>query len=192
MSDISDAPVEQMDPEDEDIFYDIDSSLDTIQAHAANSRGSYQDRRKQNPRTYNHRPPRGNNARLPADKWQHLSQEDRLAWNSISKETKAIILGIHSPPPTATPPRRSMLHDMSALDFFQNLHETTPETDTSAPHDSTDNQLLINAASSNQHIPPADICKVLSSAKTKLQPTPSSPDMQINGSTYRKVNTHST
>ena len=164
----------------------------SLTAKISNSRPPFQGRRTQSPRTYNHRPPRGNNTRLPADKWQHLSQEDRRAWNSISKETKAIILGIHSPTNPTTPPRRSMLHDMSALDFFQKFHHSTPEPDGSAAHDPSDGQLLINASSSNKHISPADIRKVLSSAKNKMQTSTISPDMQINGSTYRRINTHST
>ena len=82
MSEISEAFIEQQDHSDDDIFYDIDSSLAAIQAHAENSRLQYQGQRNQNSRTYNHCPPRLN-TRLPSDKWQHLSPEDRMAWNGI-------------------------------------------------------------------------------------------------------------
>ena len=63
-----------------------------------------------------------------------------MAWNGISQETKAIILGIKSP--TTPPPsnRRSMLHDMTALDFFENLYDFTPEPSPDVDIDNADGQ----------------------------------------------------
>ena len=79
-----------------------------------------------------------------------------------------------------------MLHDMTALDFFNSLHESTPDP---APeittHDDAEH-LLVNAVSSKQHISPADIRKVLSSVKGKNPPPKLASDMEINGSIYRK------
>ena len=97
MSDISEDLIPQLDGTDEDIFYDIDSSLETIHANAANSRPQYNGHRSNNPRTFNHRPPRPPSTRLPADQWNQLSAEDKIAWNSLSQQCKAIIRSVKTP-----------------------------------------------------------------------------------------------
>ena len=79
-----------------------------------------------------------------------------------------------------------MLHDMTALDFFNSLHDPTPDSPVDADNDDTGDQLLVNAASSKQHISPADIRKVLSSVKGKATSSPLASDMTINGATYSK------
>ena len=60
-----------------------------------------------------------------------------------------------------------MLHNMYALDLIQCL-DASPDTpiDATEPTDTDAPDLLINAASSNKHISPVDIRKVLSSSKT--------------------------
>ena len=89
-----------------------------------------------------------------------------------------------------------MLHDMSALDLIQHLQaaDTEPTIDPAPTSDATEHEhLLIHSATTNDHISPADIRKVLSSVKHKPNKIPGKPnDIDINGSTYRKVNTHST
>jgi hypothetical protein len=57
--------------------------------------------------------------------------DDRNTWNALSRETKAIILGLQPPPQSAQPYRKpftknrsSMLHEISAFDLLNSVQET--------------------------------------------------------------------
>ena len=74
-------------------------------------------------------PPSQHNTRIPPDVWSQLYQDDGLTWMKLSNETKATILGL-KPPPDSMNTRKSMLHNISAFDFLNNI-------DTSYPNDVT-------------------------------------------------------
>ena len=80
-------------------FYNIDTDISTIQANMTKSSN------------------RGTpNTRLPNEKWNNLSVDQRNIWNTLSQDAKATILGLSSKT-NNTAPLRSMLHDMSAIDL---------------------------------------------------------------------------
>ena len=177
MSNISEHPDEDDFDDKEEQSYDIDTPIDTIQANMSRSHSTFP----------------SSNTRLPQDKWNHLSDDERKTWNSLSREAKAIILGINSKPTKSPPPRQSMLHDMSAVDFLSLLQETSSHdpTHTDSSQDVEDKNILINAAASKASVSPADIRRVLSSQKNNngMQDN-NGGEIDINGSRYRKVNTH--
>ena len=107
--------------------YDIATPVDTIQTnyHSSVRQANITQRQP-------HAPP--NNTRLPPDAWSQLSQDDRLMWMKLSRETKALILGLKTP---SVPPRRvphgrdnmkSMLHNISAFEFLNNINDSYPTT----------------------------------------------------------------
>ena len=77
LTDISDNHEANEESLEYNVTYDIDTTIDTIQANVSKSPF------KASP-----------NIRLPQDKWIHLSNEERNIWNSLSRDAKAIILGI--------------------------------------------------------------------------------------------------
>jgi hypothetical protein len=174
--------------------YDIATPVDTIQTN-------YHSSARQANVTQRQPPAPNNNTRLPPDAWSQLSQDDRLMWMKLSRETKALILGLKNPP---VPPRRvhnapsnrkSMIHNISAFEFLNNIDDSFPipqPTDMLTDPDAT---LLANATSlHDNHISPADIRKVLSTTNTsnppqKPKPTPDSATVTIDGVKYRQCNT---
>jgi hypothetical protein len=165
----------------EDTPYDIDSSIDMIQANVHQSRPIFQRPSVQsnniqhndlqnNARLSNNFQ---NNTRLPNDKWSHLNSDNRNTWNALSRETKAIILGLQpatNPTPQYRNPfvkdRSSMLHEISAYDLLNSISEIPPETPDSNEDSQDSDTLLAHATSIRSDISPADIRKVLSSVKT--------------------------
>ena len=102
--------------------YDITTSVDMIQTNLHNlTRQANVNQR---------RPPATNNTRLPPDAWSQLSQDDRLVWMKLSRETKALILGLKPPlvPSNKTyhgrGTRTSMLHNISTFEFLNNIDES--------------------------------------------------------------------
>ena len=91
------------------------------------------------------------------------------------------------------PHRQTNLHDLSAADFLAQLQipaDNLAPDPVSQPTSSQPADILINSASSTPTISPADIRRVLSSAKAASTPSSSSGDITINGTTYtRKINT---
>ena len=174
LTDISDNHEANEESIEDNVTYDIDTTIDTIQANVSKSTA------KASP-----------NTRLPQDKWNHLSNEERNIWNSLSRDAKAIILGISSPSPSRLPQRRTMMHDVSAMDLISYLQENGLQQNEEqlSTEPTNDNTLLVYAASSKASISPADIRKVLSSPKNN-DTSNTHGEIDINGSKYRKVNTH--
>ena len=146
--------------------YNIDTAVDTIHANMSQSRS-----------------PNFTAPRLPHERWKLLSQDERAAWNSLSKETKSAILGISHPKP-ASNQRQSFLHDM-------NSNEPTSHPTNGDNHDPTE-EFLINSTTTNSTISPADIRKVLSSVNNSKPADSIKPqdEISINGIKYRKANKH--
>ena len=187
--------------------FDIDSSLDVIEANVA-ARGS----------------------RMSLGQWKRLPPDAQKIWDQLDDDSKAIILGRHpigQPPgsgPSSRPPTHKIsLHDISAHQFLAaNLHDLrmgsegdvddtpkdTEDPDDSHPHDDSaaDDQRLINATkrtgkastSKASSLSPTDIRKVLSSSSSrpnsqvKFSPGTNNPGEQIelNGKRYRQVDMH--
>jgi hypothetical protein len=122
-------------------------------------------------------------------------------WMKLSRETKALILGLKAPPvpprrmPHAPNNRKSMLHNISAFEFLNNIDDSFPPPQPTDMITNPDTTLLANVTSlHDNHISPADIRKVLSTTKTsnppqKLKPTPDSATVTIDGVKYRQCNT---
>ena len=122
-------------------------------------------------------------------------------WMKLSRETKALILGLKTPsvPPRRVPNgrdnRKSMLHNISTFEFLNNIDDsylTTQSTDMTSDNDTT---LLANTNSlHDSHISPADIRKVLSTTNIsnptqKVKTPPGSATVTIDGLKYRQCNT---
>jgi hypothetical protein len=147
--------------------FDIDTSVDTIQAFASKStpRSGVKDK-----------------VRMPKDKWFGLDQKTKDLWDKIDDKYKSIILGYTkspTPSPFRTPSKPPFppkqhcainLHEMSAYEFLQvHSHELEPDPEPDeAIHDEsqlieTDSEpsdtLLINAATGSfpNTLPPGDI-----------------------------------
>jgi hypothetical protein len=187
----------------EDTTYDIDSPIEMIQANVHHNRPSVRrpsfqsNNRQHNNFQNNPRPPSNfqNNTRLPNDKWSQLNSEDRNTWNSLSRETKAIILGLQptgNPVPQYHKPfikdRSSMLHEISAYDLLSSMSETPPETPGSNEDSQDSDTLLAHATSIRRDISPADICKVISSVKTPHKTKEKESCVTIDGKKYRQCN----
>ena len=110
--------------------YNIDTSIDTIQAHMSASKY-----------------PNSTSTRLPHERWKLLSNEERAAWNSLTKETKSVILGIINSNPSEHQ-RHSMIHQIN-----NDTSDSTENNNDSSNNDSTSN-ILINAT--KMDVSPAD------------------------------------
>ena len=155
-------------------FYNIDTDISTIQANMTKSS--------------NRSIP---NTRLPNEKWNNLSVDQRNIWNTLSQDAKATILGL-SPKTNNTAPRRSMLHDMSAIDLISCIQENQQQEDhgDTKEDDTPDNTILINAASSTaNNISPADIRQVLATNHKDTFKN-NNEEIEFNGTKYRKVKMH--
>ena len=86
----------------------------------------------------------------------------------ISRETKALILGLKpSLEPSIKRNRRSMLHDISAFEFINNIDDTYPTTQPDDTPNENNNTLLENATSLHYtKISLTDICNVLSTTNS--------------------------
>jgi len=180
-----------------ELTYNIDTSVDTLQAHAHQQRAQ----------------PKSSSvmlglptSRMTRDKWFKLTPEARQIWDQLDDHSKAVILA-PAEWPNSNFKCKVNLHEISAYDYLlANQHsssdckplepDTTTDTvvsDSLPPEDTS--QALINAAKQTKPSQnPDDICRVLSS--TMAWPPPSAPqkpdEMVINGKTYQQVNIHNT
>ena len=101
--------------------YAYDTLIDMIQTNFHNSTRQA----NVNQRVFPVQPPAPNNTRLPSDVCSYIPQYDRLTWIKLSRETKALKLGIKPPPETNNKGnRKSMLHDISTFEFITNIDDT--------------------------------------------------------------------
>ena len=101
--------------------YNIDTTVDMVQTNCHHSfrQDIANQRRLLTP----------NNTRLPLEVWSQLSQNDRLMWIKLSRETKALIIGLKFPPePSIKSNRKIMLHDIPAFELIINIDDSYPNT----------------------------------------------------------------
>ena len=77
--------------DDGDIFYDIDTDPMNVQVNMTNHSKSKPTSNKFGPS-------------MGRDKWYSLSPSEQKAWDSLSSDAKAIVLGLQQPKPTPKPP----------------------------------------------------------------------------------------
>ncbi len=101
---------------DDDIFFDINSPLNVIQAFASDTR---------RPRS-----------RLTGDQWHRLPSSAQAIWDQLDESAKQIILEAPAqcrfpprPPPSRGTPRSTNLHDISAFDFLSSHLAPDPSGD---------------------------------------------------------------
>ena len=155
---------------DDDITYDIDTDFSSLQIHQTD------------------RKPQPFRPSMSKEKWNNLSKTEKELWDKFSPQTKAMILGISKPKPTASPYQRNInLHNMSASDYIQLIHmaqqqhslpsdfgedtsdvtasnNTIPQ-DTVSDNEGDSGNLL--ACLTKQTPPHGDLRKVLSSSSSK-------------------------
>ena len=190
--------------------YDSDTLIDMVQTNFHNStRQANVDQRRTCTQSFV-----PNNTRLPSDTWSQLSQDDRLMWMKLSRETKALILDLKPlPEPSIKRNRSSMIHDISSFEFviksppeinnkgsikfmlndissfefISNIDHTYP---TAQPDDaSNDNNttLLANATSlRDNNITPEDIRKMLSTTNSNISPNQKGKTTPINRATVAR------
>ena len=90
---------DHLDDSDDNSLYDIDSHLDLMEANAT-------ERKRFNPL-----------ASMPKQRWIKLSTKDQEVWDTLSEETKIIILEKALPPKDR--PLRTCTAHAAALDFIQ-------------------------------------------------------------------------
>jgi hypothetical protein len=172
-----------------DDAYDIDSTLDVIQANGHSSATA--------------RPPgtaRPFGTNMPFFMWNQLSQDAKDNWDGMTDEAKAIILDTSRPPgrnPTRPPNRQRNLHDdisvgnTGDVDNFSEARSVTLSTDPMVPDaDGTSTTLLAHATKHHKHhdVSPADLYKVLSSTMTRYsKPKPTVEEVVLNGKKYRGI-----
>ena len=123
------SPVNNFD-KDDDIFFDINSDITTLQAYKSN----FSSKRPFTP----FQP----GSRLSGDQWHRLSLEAKEVWDQLPQEAKAIILEAqqNNPASNARPPTPSLshVHDMTVSDLHANLHDLCTGRDDDPPdHDGT-------------------------------------------------------
>ena len=185
--------------------YDIDSSIDHIQAneHCINSEDTCYELYVSAQNT---------GTRLPFELWKQLTPKDQSTWKSLSIDAKKLLLGkVSSPPSTNFTPRRKVnQHDTVTQEEVEvnlpeqlmgsegDVNDTTQETDT----------LLAHATNRHSKVPPSELAKLLSTSIARYQgkPTGKSNDkggtsvsraeqeqITVNGVKYtRQANVHHT
>jgi len=184
------------DAQEDMLTYDIDASVDMLQAHV------HQQKPPTRPSRFS---PAGMFPRMSKEKWFKLSPEAREIWDQLDDHSKSIILAPpEKPPPNQT--RKISMHEISAYDYLMaNLHLSTEDMDNDPTHDQSElpdpappkalasDLVLINAAKQSKPAPhPADIRHVLSNkSKTLTSPVATTSDeIIVNGKTYRQVHLH--
>ena len=194
--------------DDGDVFYDIDTDPMTVQVNMTNRSNLKTPSTKFGPS-------------MGRDKWYSLSPSERTAWDSLSSDAKAIILGLKTPKPTTKPTtlshplRQTKLHDISVQDFLQlvNQHSThppdiassavssltpNPETSHNTETEPSHSDVLLAHATKRfpKKAPPSDLRRLLSSSDEKQLSTSvnftSQDTINVNGKVYRQVNKHIT
>jgi len=150
------------DAQEDMLTYDIDVSIDVLQAQV-----HHQKPPPKPPRS----PPTGTFPRMSKEKWFKLSSEAREIWDQLDDHSKSIILA----PPGKPPPnqaRKVNMHEISAYDYLMaNFHLSMEDMDADTPHVQSElpdpappedvgasDQVLVNAAKQSKPAPhPADI-----------------------------------
>jgi hypothetical protein len=109
--------------DNDDPVYDIDCTLDALQANTHSSGGDQPNAHA----SATGRPP---GTSMAFSKWNQLSQDAKDIWDDLPDEAKAVILN-HARPPGRGPARPSFrntnLHDVSAHDYLlANTHDLRP------------------------------------------------------------------
>ena len=159
-----------------DAYYDIDSPVDVIQVNA-----------HQRPIT-----PRVPGSSMSKDQWTRLSKDAQTTWDTMSSESKAIILEAGRRPFARRPARTLNLHEVTAYDYINaNLHDIclayqdydlsqVPPADdipheeappTEQPPRSANTTFLLNTATRTSSVPPSDINRILSQTPTRTDST---------------------
>ena len=153
----------EFDIDGNDSTFDIDSSLDTILAHAHIRTGGR------------------NSARMSISKWRSLLSEDQSLWDQFSEKTKSLLLGA-SPGPSpretqvVTPPSRdASLHETlesqregSDGDIDDSRDSTGADNDDAARDDILAFASELSRAATNpKGIPPSNIRRVLSGSMAR-------------------------
>jgi len=182
----------------EDVFaYDIDASIDILQAQV---------HQQKPPPKLTRATPAVAFPRMSKEKWYKLSPEAREIWDQLDDRSKSIIL---APPQKLTPnlARKINMHEISAYDYLMaNLHlsmedigddpaQVHSEPPEPAPPEDPipSDQVLVNAAKQSKSTPhPADIRHVLSNKpKNATTPAPkATEEIVVNGKTYHQVHLH--
>ena len=202
--------------DDEEVFYGIDSSVsDVVSAYTLDRTTTGSGR----PPSQGGRPPDGSMprfTRMPAAKWFSLSPADQATWDTLTEETKAIVLGPNpSKPRSGHPPlrRRVNLHDLSAYEFLveAHAHEQADQTLQAQLHERNAEpsipdlppevsfDTLLAYATKGSAASPGDVRNMLSkpsTLKSSLKPsshsapptaTPPSKEVVLDGTTYRSI-----
>jgi hypothetical protein len=168
-----------------DDVYDIDTDIDVILANVSSQQhvpGSW----------------------MPVPRWNKLSLDTQLIWDTISDSDKAIILGIGT-----SPLQRVCFHDIAGTAFEDNTaadstNLTLVDADSLISSSGTTDPgytVLAHASTTQKHtwtkpqgsdLPPSDICKVLSLVKRHEPGSTKHQDITIHSKTYHLVNVVST
>ena len=145
------------------------------------------------------------------DTWHSLDSESQRIWDTLSDESKQVILG-QRPSQRSTPqhplqnPRRNVdanpcrsaneheisLHDISAYEFLAAMHDqdeapspTETKTDTDTTSDDADSTLLAHMTK-QKTVHPGDMRRVLSSTMSKYSKRSGTPNKSANEATPSK------
>ena len=178
---------------DDDPDFDIDTDVAFIQVNAHDAR-------------------RGGNRRfgpsMPRNVWQSLSPAEQTAWDTMSQQTKASILGVkmqtgQQPPPVTSPPslqRSANTHEVMTNDPSGTVG--TPATEPNEPPASQSEEETggIMAFATKQSASPGDLRRVLSKQNTRgsrpsnsvqFKDSDNEPsELVINGKRFRQINVH--
>ncbi len=198
---------------EEEISFNIDTNVPTLEAFFAQSRAP----------------------RMGRDKWMKLDSEARQIWDQLSDEAKSVILGpnvsdpkgnppsafatrARQPPPRPPPPCKVNWTDVTLGELMQaQLHDShIHDQDTERTHDEptaptadvtdvtpvsslTEDQILAFLGAQTRPIkkaPPGDINRLMSSSLSPTKkppppaPNPSKKEVSIDGHTHRLINQH--
>ncbi len=131
-------------------------------------------------------------ARVPRETWGQLSAEDRQAWDKLSDGAKAKLLQANARPNGTqkdVPHRRVNVHD-STVDVADIADDDPRDNGNIAADDAKDEEpdILVNATKCAHH--PGSINRVLSKKLNPPTRKANKHEVQIDGVTYRQVNTH--
>ena len=90
----------------DEVYYDIDTDIDIIQAHVSNQQ-------------------RAPGSRMPFPRWKSLSPDTQAIWDTIPDSDKALILGLGDKNP---PMRRVRFHDLARPGFVEDVASDPMDT----------------------------------------------------------------
>ena len=196
-------------PDDNDAVYDIDSSLDDLQAYAhSSSRGSVEWNE-----TIANAHSRVPGSTMSKEQWDKLDPKAQQLWDTLADDMKAVILNRSEatavrpafrsprPPgnfptgrPSPRPPRSNIavhFHELGACEYIlAQLHKIENDD---GPNDTgtEDSTTLLSYATKRQEVSPADLRRVMSSTVTRpSEQSGRNDEITIDGQRYRQCNTH--